>query len=35
VCQHEKSNINLPFTVFTVDPSTKRARQVAIVPGGD
>jgi hypothetical protein len=34
-CQHEKANINLPFTVFNIDPTTKRVTQVAIVPGGD
>jgi hypothetical protein len=34
-CQHERTNINLPFTVFTIDPMTKRVTQVAIVPGGD
>lgn len=34
-CQHEKANINLPFTVFNIDPATKRVTQVAIVPGGD
>ena len=34
-CQHEKANINLPFTVFNIDPKTKRVTQVAIVPGGD
>jgi hypothetical protein len=34
VCQHEKSNTNLPFTVFNIDPKTKRVRQVAIVPSG-
>ena len=34
-CQHEKANINLPFTVFNIDPTTKRITQVAIVPGGD
>jgi hypothetical protein len=33
-CQHEKSNINLPFTVFNVD-TAKRVVEVAIVPGGD
>ena len=34
-CQHEKANINLPFTVFNIDPTTKRVTEVAIVPGGD
>lgn len=34
-CQHEKANINLPFTVFNIDPTTKRITQIAIVPGGD
>jgi hypothetical protein len=34
-CQHERANINLPFTVFNIDPTTKRVTQVAIVPGGD
>jgi hypothetical protein len=34
VCQHETSNTDLPFTVFTIDPSTKRVRQVAIIPRG-
>ena len=34
-CQHEKANINLPFTVFNIDRTTKRVTQVAIVPGGD
>jgi hypothetical protein len=33
-CQHEKANINLPFTVFNVDTAT-RVVEVAIVPGGD
>jgi hypothetical protein len=35
VCQHERANINLPFTVFNVDYATKRVIEVAIVPGGD
>jgi hypothetical protein len=34
-CQHEKANIKLPFTVFNIDPTTKRVTEVAIVPGGD
>jgi hypothetical protein len=34
-CQHEKANIDLPFTVFDISPKTKRVTQVAIVPGGD
>jgi hypothetical protein len=34
-CQHERANINLPFTVFNIDRATKRITQVAIVPGGD
>jgi hypothetical protein len=34
-CQHEKANINLPFTVFNIDRRTTRVTQVAIVPGGD
>jgi hypothetical protein len=34
-CQHEKANINLPFTVFEIDPTTRRVTSVAIVPGGD
>ena len=34
-CQHERTNINLPFTVFNIDPTTKRVTQVAVVPGGD
>ena len=34
-CQHERANINLPFTVFNIDRATKRVTQVAIVPGGD
>jgi hypothetical protein len=34
-CQHEKANINLPFTVFNIDRTTRRVSQVAIVPGGD
>lgn len=33
-CQHEKANINLPFTVFNVD-TAHRVVEVAIVPGGD
>jgi len=35
VCQHERANIDLPFTVFDVDQRTKRVTAVAIVPGGD
>ena len=35
VCQHERANTNLPFTLFDVDPRTKRVTSVAIVPGGD
>ena len=35
VCQHERPNNNLPFTVFDVDHATKRVTAVAIVPGGD
>jgi hypothetical protein len=34
-CQHERTNINLPFTVFNIDPTTKRVTQITIVPGGD
>lgn len=34
-CQHEEANINQPFTVFTIDRTTKRVTEVAIVPGGD
>lgn len=34
-CQHEKANINLPFTVFNIDRTTRRVSQVAVVPGGD
>jgi hypothetical protein len=34
-CQHEKANINLPFTVFDIDRATRRVAQVAIVLGGD
>jgi hypothetical protein len=34
-CQHERSNQNLPFTVFNIDPTTKRVSQVAVVLGGD
>lgn len=34
-CQHERANINLPFTVFNIDRMAKRVTQVAIVPGGD
>jgi hypothetical protein len=33
-CQHEKANIDLPFTVFNVD-AEHRVVEVAIVPGGD
>ena len=35
VCQHEKANSKLPFTVFDLDPRTKRVVAVAIVPGGN
>ena len=35
VCRHEKANSKLPFTVFDVDPRTKRVVAVAIVPGGN
>ena len=35
VCQHERANTNLPFTLFDIDPGTKRVTSVAIVPGGD
>ena len=35
VCQHERANTNLPFTLFDVDPKTKWVTSVAIVPGGD
>jgi len=34
-CQHERADQNLPFTVFNVDPTTKRVTQVAVVLGGD
>jgi hypothetical protein len=34
-CQHEKANVNLPFTLFKINPTTKRISQIAIVPGGD
>jgi hypothetical protein len=34
-CQHEGANINLPFTVFNIDPATKRVTEVDIFPGGD
>ena len=34
-CQHEKANQSLPFTVFDIDPTTKRVSQVAVVLGGD
>jgi hypothetical protein len=34
VCQHEKPNSQLPFTVFDVDPRTRHVVAVAIVPGG-
>lgn len=34
-CQHEKANVNLPFTFFKINPTTKRVTQIAIVPGGD
>lgn len=33
-CQHERANINLPFTVFNIGP-TKRIIEVAVVSGGD
>lgn len=33
-CQHEKANVNRPFTVFNIGP-TRRVVEVAIVPGGD
>jgi hypothetical protein len=33
-CQHERANINLPFTVFNLD-GTGRVTQVAVVLGGD
>jgi hypothetical protein len=35
VCQHERTNVNLPFTVFNIDSRTKRITEIAIVPGGD
>lgn len=35
VCQHERANTNLPFTLFDIDPGTKRVTSVAMVPGGD
>ena len=34
-CQHENGNVNLPFTVFDINPTTRRVTSVAIVPGGD
>jgi hypothetical protein len=33
-CQHERANINLPFTVFNID-HTGHIAQVAVVLGGD
>jgi hypothetical protein len=34
-CQHGPTNINRPFTVFNINPTTKRVTQVAVAPGGD